>query len=63
MHGLSDDILIERILFMDIENLPENLKAISESIESLITVEIRKKGHHGPGIVKKLWQSVIDHLY
>ena len=40
-------------------NLPENIEVIAESIESLITVEIRTRGHHGVGVIKKLWKDAV----
>jgi hypothetical protein len=40
-------------------NPPENLYTMAESIESLVTVEIRTKGHHGVGVIKKLWNDAV----
>ena len=39
--------------------LPEELEAMAESIESLLTVEMRPMGHPAFGRLKKIWKAAV----
>lgn len=39
---------------------PDNFEIIAESIESLLTTEMRPTGHWAAGVIKKIWRSAVE---